>query len=57
MFSIIHQSKIHSIPDKEKDKEKDVKTYDIFGLMFYILLRKGYYDGAKQLIETGCVST
>jgi hypothetical protein len=29
---------------------------ELFGLVFFALLKSGYYDGAKQLIETGCVS-
>jgi hypothetical protein len=34
-----------------------VKVSELFGLIFFALLKKGYYEGAKQLMETGCVST
>ncbi|XP_061170920.1 uncharacterized protein LOC133180401 [Saccostrea echinata] len=41
--------------DGRRDGYLNVKISGLFGLIFLALLRKKYYDGAKQLIETGCV--
>ncbi|XP_056004040.1 uncharacterized protein LOC125661033 isoform X1 [Ostrea edulis] len=41
--------------DLDSEGRLDVKISGLYGLIFFALLRKGYYDGAKQLIETGCV--
>ncbi|XP_062594126.1 uncharacterized protein LOC134255618 [Saccostrea cucullata] len=41
--------------DGRRDGYLNVKISELFGLIFLALLRKKYYDGAKQLIETGCV--
>lgn len=33
-----------------------VSTSELFGLIFFALLKREFYHGAKQLVETGFVS-
>ncbi|XP_062622088.1 uncharacterized protein LOC134283587, partial [Saccostrea cucullata] len=39
----------------KKDEKLNVNTSGLFGLIFFALLKRKCYEGAKQLIETGCV--
>ncbi|XP_062602906.1 transient receptor potential cation channel subfamily M member 2-like [Saccostrea cucullata] len=41
--------------DSKKVGGLDIKTSELFGLIFFALLKKKYFEGAKQLIETGSV--
>ncbi|XP_062595692.1 uncharacterized protein LOC134257058, partial [Saccostrea cucullata] len=36
------------------DGKLNVNTSGLFGLIFFALLKRRCYEGAKQLIETGC---
>ncbi|VDI19435.1 Hypothetical predicted protein [Mytilus galloprovincialis] len=40
---------------KRKQLELKVSTSELYGLILYALLKKQYWDGAQQLIETGCI--
>ncbi|XP_052074299.1 uncharacterized protein LOC127712112 isoform X1 [Mytilus californianus] len=40
---------------KEKDIEQAVSNSDVIGLIFLTLLRKQFYSGATQLVDTGFV--
>ncbi|CAC5374193.1 unnamed protein product [Mytilus coruscus] len=40
---------------KEKDIEKAITNSDVIGLIFVTLLRKQFYSGATQLVDTGFV--
>ncbi|CAC5385236.1 MIB [Mytilus coruscus] len=35
--------------------ELNVSTSELYGLILYALLKKQYWSGARQLIETGCI--
>ncbi|XP_062575810.1 transient-receptor-potential-like protein [Saccostrea cucullata] len=41
--------------ETENDQRLDVTTSGLYGLIFYALLFRKFYLGAKQLVETGCV--
>ncbi|CAC5407421.1 unnamed protein product [Mytilus coruscus] len=45
--------------DKPKKKRRTLKlkvsTSELYGLILYALLKKQYWSGARQLIETGCI--
>ncbi|XP_071147009.1 transient receptor potential cation channel subfamily M member 1-like [Mytilus edulis] len=46
--------------DKQKKKKRKelklkVSTSELYGLILYALLKKQYWEGAQQLIETGCI--
>ncbi|CAG2254562.1 TRPM3 [Mytilus edulis] len=40
---------------ERKQLELKVSTSELYGLILYALLKKQYWDGAQQLIETGCI--
>ncbi|XP_055999756.1 transient receptor potential cation channel subfamily M member 2-like [Ostrea edulis] len=44
--------KMNNDPQEHK---LDVTISDLYGLIFYALLFRKFYHGAKQLLETGCV--
>lgn len=45
-----------SIFFKGRNIELKVSISELYGLILFALLQKQYWSGAKQLIETGCVS-
>ncbi|CAG2256278.1 TRPM2 [Mytilus edulis] len=50
-------SRLTDLPNdwKEKDIERAIANSDVIGLIFLTLLRKQFYSGATQLIDTGFV--
>ncbi|XP_063448005.1 uncharacterized protein LOC134727554 [Mytilus trossulus] len=50
-------SRLRDLPTdwKEKDIEKAITNSDVIGLIFLTLLRKQFYSGATQLVDTGFV--
>ncbi|XP_061170919.1 uncharacterized protein LOC133180400 [Saccostrea echinata] len=47
--------KEEDVVDSKMVGRLDIKISRLFGLIFFALLKKKYYEGAKQLIETGSV--
>ncbi|XP_062576915.1 uncharacterized protein LOC134238822 [Saccostrea cucullata] len=41
--------------DGPSERNIDIKISDLYGLIFYALLQRNYFEGAKQLIEAGGV--
>lgn len=52
-----YDSKIHMHEGRtnEKGSRLKVSISELYGLIFLALLQKQYWNGAKQLIETGCI--